>query len=48
MIRSNTCSECHGSGTYKVYNAYNPEDVQEVKCEYCSPKTKKAAKLVLN
>lgn len=48
MTRSNRCTECHGRGTYKVYNAYNPEDIQEVRCEYCLPKVEKPGKLVLN
>jgi len=30
-----TCQECQGSGSYKVYNAYNPEVEDVFVCEYC-------------
>ena len=48
MTRNNKCTECEGLGAYKVYNAYNPEDIQEVRCEYCLPKVEKTSKLALN
>jgi DnaJ-class molecular chaperone len=29
------CPECHGKGTYKIYNAYEPEFEEEITCECC-------------
>lgn len=35
MITINPCSECEGKGSYKVFNAYDPEYSETVVCEYC-------------
>ena len=29
------CGECKGKGSYKVYNAYDPNFEEDVICEYC-------------
>jgi hypothetical protein len=29
------CDECKDLGTYKVYNAYDPNLEEEMACEYC-------------
>jgi hypothetical protein len=42
------CTECNDTGWYDVYNAYHPEDVQRVDCEYCLPKKETVHKLSLN
>jgi len=35
MITLSVCAECKGKGKYLVFNAYDPEDVEEVLCEHC-------------
>lgn len=31
----NLCDNCKGKGTYTVFNAYNPDDRDDVICEKC-------------
>ncbi len=35
MVTLSVCAECKGKGKYKVFNAYDPDDVEEVLCEHC-------------
>lgn len=35
MVTLSVCAECKGKGSYKVFNAYDPQDVDVVVCEYC-------------
>lgn len=46
--KNDKCLECGGTGSYLVFNAYDPEDTSEVACEYCAPKKEVIDKLLLN
>jgi DnaJ-class molecular chaperone len=48
MAQNKTCTECNGTGKYKVFNAYEPTFEEEVLCEYCLPKPKSKPSPYLN